>query len=1031
MTRTARLALGAILSLLLALPGSALAADITVTTTGDEAGGSSACSLREAISAANDDNAGPGSDCTPGSGADDITLGTGTYHVDLNNVGPGGEDANATGDLDITDPVTITGAGAGQTELDQDGFDRVVHVIGVLTAVELEDLTVRGGFAAPGDVGPSGPIDGNPSVGGAGTEGASGGGILNEGDLTLTSVVVANNSAGAGGAGGQGGPALAGASPFGADSIGGTGGNGGSGGGVALDSGSQLTATDTTFDSNLAGAGGDGGEGGAGGAGGSGATGVMGGSSNGGMGGFGGGGGAISADSATVELTRVTVIDNEAGPSGNGGDGGPAGVGGTGTSSGGQGGPSTGGTAIFGGFGGGIYQEDTALTATDSSFVSNESGDGGTGGPGGAAGTGGSGTSQGPGGNSAGGFGGAAGADGAISSSGGSTALIRSTISGNSAEEGGPGGDGGAPGAGISVGSGSGGNGGTGGFTGGLRQVTGVLTITDSTVSGNSAGAGGAGGSGGPGSGDTTGGNGGLGGGEAGVSAPAAASSGTITHATIAANETGAGGPGGAAGSGSSASSGSVGPAGFGGGLRSSSSAGLAVRNTIIAYNAAEQCSGVGYNLSASSNNISFPADSSCPNALEVDPLLGGLGPNGGATFTIALAAGSPAIDAVSANCTATDQRDIPRPRGPACDIGAFERALPAVTTGAFSALTSNSANLAGAVNPNARATTVRFAFGKTAAYGSLTPAVPAGSGVAAVAAAAALTGLEPSTLYHYRATATNGDGTVVGADKTFTTPATPKTTTPTTPPGGKVTAFGGVSILTKSARADRKGRVSVKVRCPAAAVTRCKGKLSLTAKVKRKTVKLGTASFSIAPGKTKTVRIKLSKSKRRLLARSKRLKGSLSASCDRRPRRQGEGQEAQAEREGTEAQAPLIEIRPYGQRPVMARIANRGRRARSEPNAATVAARKGAWGVARIVNLIARVIVAILVVTILFVVFEANRSNGIVEAVLDAGRFLAGPFKDIFNLDNPKTEVAVNYGFAAVAYLLVAGLITRLLVRR
>ncbi len=114
-----------------------------------------------------------------------------------------------------------------------------------------------------------------------------------------------------------------------------------------------------------------------------------------------------------------------------------------------------------------------------------------------------------------------------------------------------------------------------------------------------------------------------------------------------------------------------------------------------------------------------------------------------------------------------------------------------------------------------------------------------------------------------------------------------------------------------------------------------------------------------------------------------------------------------------------------------MARIANRGRRARSEPNAATVAARKGAWGVARIVNLIARVIVAILVVTILFVVFEANRSNGIVEAVLDAGRFLAGPFKDIFNLDNPKTEVAVNYGFAAVAYLLVAGLITRLLVRR
>ena len=114
-----------------------------------------------------------------------------------------------------------------------------------------------------------------------------------------------------------------------------------------------------------------------------------------------------------------------------------------------------------------------------------------------------------------------------------------------------------------------------------------------------------------------------------------------------------------------------------------------------------------------------------------------------------------------------------------------------------------------------------------------------------------------------------------------------------------------------------------------------------------------------------------------------------------------------------------------------MARIARRGRATRSGPSTATVAARKGAWGIARIVNLIARVIAAVLVAAILLVVLEANRSNEIVEAVLDAGRFLAGPFKDIFSLDNPKTEIAVNYGLAAVVYLMVAGLITRLLVRR
>jgi hypothetical protein len=82
---------------------------------------------------------------------------------------------------------------------------------------------------------------------------------------------------------------------------------------------------------------------------------------------------------------------------------------------------------------------------------------------------------------------------------------------------------------------------------------------------------------------------------------------------------------------------------------------------------------------------------------------------------------------------------------------------------------------------------------------------------------------------------------------------------------------------------------VSVKLRCPPAAVVRCRGRLSLTAKVKvrrkgkkpkTKTIKLGSARFDIAAGKTKTVRIKLSKSRRRLLARSKRLKGSLSASA-------------------------------------------------------------------------------------------------------------------------------------------------------
>jgi predicted outer membrane repeat protein len=57
------------------------------------------------------------------------------------------------------------------------------------------------------------------------------------------------------------------------------------------------------------------------------------------------------------------------------------------------------------------------------------------------------------------------------------------------------------------------------------------------------------------------------------------------------------------------------------------------------------------------------------------DPNLGPLANNGGKTFTRALLAGSPAINAGDdATCLAADQRGVPRPYGAHCDIGAFER---------------------------------------------------------------------------------------------------------------------------------------------------------------------------------------------------------------------------------------------------------------------------------------------------------------------------------------------------------------------
>lgn len=67
--------------------------------------------------------------------------------------------------------------------------------------------------------------------------------------------------------------------------------------------------------------------------------------------------------------------------------------------------------------------------------------------------------------------------------------------------------------------------------------------------------------------------------------------------------------------------------------------------------------------------------DTSCgtTNVTTTDPVLGPLADHGGQTFTHALLAGSPARDAATGACPATDQRGVPRPQGSACDVGAYE----------------------------------------------------------------------------------------------------------------------------------------------------------------------------------------------------------------------------------------------------------------------------------------------------------------------------------------------------------------------
>jgi phage tail tape-measure protein len=82
----------------------------------------------------------------------------------------------------------------------------------------------------------------------------------------------------------------------------------------------------------------------------------------------------------------------------------------------------------------------------------------------------------------------------------------------------------------------------------------------------------------------------------------------------------------------------------------------------------------------------------------------------------------------------------------------------------------------------------------------------------------------------------------------------------------------------------------------------------------------------------------------------------------------------------------------------------------------------------ARLVRLVAGIVAAIIVAGILLVVLNANPSNDIVSAIHDAARALVAPFDGMFTLDSADATLAVNWGIAAVVYLIVGGLIARLI---
>ncbi len=105
---------------------------------------------------------------------------------------------------------------------------------------------------------------------------------------------------------------------------------------------------------------------------------------------------------------------------------------------------------------------------------------------------------------------------------------------------------------------------------------------------------------------------------------------------------------------------------------------------------------------------------------------------------------------------------------------GVVTPAAPLVTVGAASGITINGATLNGTVNPNGVATTAQFEYGLTTTYGSTAAvSLSPNNGTTAQTVSANLAGLTGGTPYHYRLTATNGGGTFVTGDGTFTTLST------------------------------------------------------------------------------------------------------------------------------------------------------------------------------------------------------------------------------------------------------------------
>jgi hypothetical protein len=108
-----------------------------------------------------------------------------------------------------------------------------------------------------------------------------------------------------------------------------------------------------------------------------------------------------------------------------------------------------------------------------------------------------------------------------------------------------------------------------------------------------------------------------------------------------------------------------------------------------------------------------------------------------------------------------------------------------------------------------------------------------------------------------------------------------------------------------------------------------------------------------------------------------------------------------------------------------------------ARPGRTRVAAARGAWAagtllltIARAIRLITALVALVIVVAIVLHAASANFGNVIVRDINDVGKTLVGPFKNIFSIKNQKVSIAVNWGLAALVWLIVGSVIASLIAR-